>query len=182
MNKFRWSMFGLIVAAAAISVIITINQNDKNYEETQEDTSPVLETTEEEVDFETTDEEYTEEPAIENEEVLYELGLGPASKREDVMKTMHSMTHQKVVSEEKWYNLEMNSENINALYNFIDDSEIIDYKSELLRIVGKWKEGNFDDIVEEHNYLWGEQNGNVGKATGVLTPEEEAQFVKLNFE
>ncbi|PAL05751.1 DUF6241 domain-containing protein [Peribacillus simplex] len=172
MNKFRWSMFGLIVAAAAISVIITINQNAKNYEETQEDTSPV----------EATDEEYTEEPALENEEVLYELGLGPASKREDVMKTMHSMTHQKVVSKEKWYNLEMNSENINALYNFIDDSEIIDYKSELLRIVGKWKEGNFDDIVEEHNYLWGEQNGNVGKATGVLTPEEEAQFVKLNFE
>jgi len=76
----------------------------------------------------------------------------------------------------------MNSENINAVYDFINDSETIDYKSELLRIVGKWKEGNFDSIVEVHNYLWGEQNGNVGKATGVLTPEEEAQFVKLNFE
>ncbi|MCY9139792.1 DUF6241 domain-containing protein [Peribacillus frigoritolerans] len=180
MNKFRWSMVGLIVAAAAISVIITINQNSKNYEAKQEDTAPVLETTE--VEYEATEEDDAEVESIKNEKILYELGLGPASKREDVMKTMHAMTHQKVVSEEKWYNYEMNSENINAVYDFINDSETIDYKSELLRIVGKWKEGNFDNIVEVHNYLWGEQNGNVGKATGVLTPEEEAQFVKLNFE
>ncbi|WP_144551716.1 DUF6241 domain-containing protein [Peribacillus simplex] len=180
MNKFRWSMVGLIVAAAAISVIITINQNAKNFEAKQEDTAPVLETTE--VEYETPEEEDTEVETIKNEKILYELGLGPSSKREDVMKTMHSMTHQKVVSEEKWYNLEMNSENINAVYEFINDSEVIDYKSELLRIVGNWKEGNFDNIVEDHNYLWGEQNGNVGKATGTLTPEEEAQFVKANFE
>ncbi|WP_440969649.1 DUF6241 domain-containing protein [Peribacillus frigoritolerans] len=42
---------------------------------------------------------------------------------------------------------EMNSENINALYKFIDDNGTIDYKRDLLRIVGKWKEGNFDNIV-----------------------------------
>jgi hypothetical protein len=179
MNKFRWSMVGLIVAAAAILVIITINQNSKNYEAKQEDTAPVLETTE--VEYETIEEEYTEVEPIKNEQVLYELGLGPASKREDVMKTMHSMTHQKVVSEEKWYNLEMTTENINVLYEFINDSEVIDYKSELLKIVGNWKEGNFDNIVEEHNFLWGEQNGNVGKATGVLTPEQEAEFIEENF-
>ena len=180
MNKFRWSMVGLIVAAAAISVIITINQNAKNYEAKQEDTAPVLETTE--VEYETTEEEDTEVETIKNEQILYELGLGPASTAEDVMKTMHSMTHQKVISEEKWYNLEMTPENINAVYEFIKDSDIgFTLKRELLKIAGNWKEGNFDNIVEDHNYLWGAQNGNVGKATGVLTPEQEAEFVKENF-
>ena len=180
MNKFKWSMVGLIVAAAAISVIITINQNAKNYEAKQEDTAPVLETTE--VEYETTEEEDTEVETIKNEQILYELGLGPASTAEDVMKTMHSMTHQKVISEEKWYNLEMAPENISAVYEFIKDSDIgFTLKRELLKIAGNWKEGNFDNIVEDHNYLWGAQNGNVGKATGVLTPEQEAEFVKENF-
>lgn len=173
-------MVGLIVAAAAISVIITINQNAKNYEAKQEDTAPALETTE--VEYETTEEEDTEVETIKNEQILYELGLGPASTAEDVMKTMHSMTHQKVISEEKWYNLEMTPENINAVYDFIKESDIgFTLKRNLLKISGNWKEGNFDNIVEDHNYLWGAQNGNVGKATGVLTPEQEAEFVKENF-
>ncbi|WP_370013925.1 S8 family serine peptidase [Peribacillus sp. B2I2] len=53
-----------------------------------------------------------------------------------------------------WYNLEMAPENINAVYEFIKDSDIgFTLKRELLKIKGNWKEGNFDNILEDHNYL-----------------------------
>lgn len=180
MNKFRWSMVSIIVAAAVLAVIISLQQNAKKYEATHNE--PNTDIAIRDVTGEIKKDKDLEEHTSENEQVLYELGLGPASTAEDVMKTMHSMTHQKVISEEKWYNLEMAPKNINAVYEFIKDSDIgFTLKRELLKIAGNWKEGNFDNIVEDHNYLWGAQSGNVGKATGVLTPEQEAEFVKENF-
>jgi hypothetical protein len=38
-----------------------------------------------------------------------------------------------------------------------------------------WKENNFSSAVSDYNRIWKLQGGTVGKATGLLTPEEEAE-------
>ncbi|MEJ9232243.1 DUF6241 domain-containing protein [Peribacillus butanolivorans] len=184
MNKFRWSVVAIIVVAAVLAVVITFKQNAEEYEsrpakhnnpdygkiEVKDSTGEF----DKKVDM--------EEKRSDIEQAQYEIGLGPSSTGADVIETMHSMTHQKVVAEDKWENNEMTSENINAVYELIKDNDFgFMFEKELLRILGDWKKGNFDHIVEDHNYFWEAQNGNVGKATGVLTPEEEAKFIEENF-
>ncbi|MBK5458038.1 DUF6241 domain-containing protein [Peribacillus sp. TH27] len=188
MNKFRWSVVAIIVVAAVLAVVITFKQNAEKYEIRQarhndpdNEKIAVMDVTGK-INKEDEKEEEIEEQTSDIEQAQYEIGLGPSSTGADVLETMHSMTHQKVVATDKWSNLPMTPENINAVYEFIKDSDIgFMLRKELLRIAGDWKEGNFDNIVEDHNYFWEAQNGNVGKATGVLTPEQEAEFIEENF-
>ncbi|MEY8753944.1 DUF6241 domain-containing protein [Peribacillus frigoritolerans] len=175
MNKFRWSMVGLITAAAVISVVMTIYQNAKNYEERRESRSnpvEILNKDDEEAEM--------EEQTSEIGGVQDETGLTQNSTQEEVMDVMHHMTHQKVIAEEKWGAVEMNSENINAVYDIVVDSDFM-LKGDLLNIVSGWKEGNFDNVAQDHNYFWEYQNGTVGKATGILNTDEEAEFIDNNF-
>ncbi|MCT4480511.1 hypothetical protein CW306_11310 [Bacillus sp. BA3] len=175
MNKFRWSMVGLITAAAVISVVMTIYQNAKNYEERRESRSTpveILNKDDEEAEM--------EEQTSEIGGVQDETGLTQNSTQEEVMDVMHHMTHQKVIAEEKWGAVEMNSENINAVYDIVVDSDFM-LKGDLLNIVSGWKEGNFDNVAQDHNYFWEYQNGTVGKATGILNTDEEAEFIDNNF-
>ncbi|MGG0248027.1 DUF6241 domain-containing protein [Peribacillus frigoritolerans] len=175
MNKFKWSMVGLITAAAVISVVMTIYQNAKNYEEMRESRSTpveILNKDDEEAEM--------EEQTSEIGGVQDETGLTQNSTQEEVMDVMHHMTHQKVIAEEKWGAVEMNSENINAVYDIVVDSDFM-LKGDLLNIVSGWKEGNFDNVAQDHNYFWEYQNGTVGKATGILNTDEEAEFIDNNF-
>lgn len=175
MNKFKWSMVGLITAAAVISVVMTIFQNAKNYEERRESRSTpveILNKDDEEAEM--------EEQTSEIGGVQDETGLTQNSTQEEVMDVMHHMTHQKVIAEEKWGAVEMNSENINAVYDIVVDSDFM-LKGDLLNIVSGWKEGNFDNVAQDHNYFWEYQNGTVGKATGILNTDEEAEFIDNNF-
>jgi len=168
-------MFGLITAAAVISVVMTIYQNAKNYEERRESRSTpveILNKDDEEAEM--------EEQTSEIGGVQDETGLTQNSTQEEVMDVMHHMTHQKVIAEEKWGAVEMNSENINAVYDIVVDSDFM-LKGDLLNIVSGWKEGNFDNVAQDHNYFWEYQNGTVGKATGILNTDEEAEFIDNNF-
>lgn len=168
-------MVGLITAAAVISVVMTIYQNAKNYEERRESRSTpveILNKDDEEAEM--------EEQTSEIGGVQDETGLTQNSTQEEVMDVMHHMTHQKVIAEEKWGAVEMNSENINAVYDIVVDSDFM-LKGDLLNIVSGWKEGNFDNVAQDHNYFWEYQNGTVGKATGILNTDEEAEFIDNNF-
>jgi hypothetical protein len=179
MNKFRWSMVGLIAAAAIISMVITIYQNAKEYEAKQNvpnsgDIAVIDDTGHIKKD------EDMEEQTSEIGGVQDETGLTQNSIQEEVMDVMHHMTHQKVIAEEKWGAVEMNSENINAVYEIVVDSDFM-LKGDLLNIVTGWKEGNFDNVAQDHNYFWEYQNGTVGKATGILNSAEEEEFIGNNF-
>ncbi|MBR8644498.1 hypothetical protein KEH51_07685 [[Brevibacterium] frigoritolerans] len=104
MNKFKWSMVGLITAAAVISVVMTIYQNAKNYEERRESRSTLVEILNKD-----DEEAEMEEQTSEIGGVQDETGLTQNSTQEEVMDVMHHMTHQKVIAEEKWGAVEMNS-------------------------------------------------------------------------
>ncbi len=50
-----------------------------------------------------------------------------------------------------------------------------------LQILNRWKNNDFSQADKDHNAIWTLQGGNVGRATGVLTFEEEKEFIKKHY-
>lgn len=122
----------------------------------------------------------TEEGEVLDRIILGERGSGDWDQ-EKVLDTMHKMTHQKVVALEKWGAFEMAENRINELYTIVEKSGF--YKKDfILSILDKWKIGDFSTIDEDHNAIWTKQEGNVGKARGIMTEDEEKEFIKEVFE
>jgi hypothetical protein len=98
---------------------------------------------------------------------------------EDILNYMHGMSHQKVVAEEKWLHYEMTNERIQFLISVVENDN---YKNGelLLDILQRWAEGDFQRADKDHNKIWSLQGGNVGEATGVMTPEQEQQYLEEN--
>ena len=100
------------------------------------------------------------------------------------MNTLHGMTHQKVYADEKWTLVEMTDERIDDMLAILDqvegkgEYEHYDlYKQALM----KWKNGNFENAVYVHNELWSLNNGSVGKASRLLSADEEQVFVDEHY-
>ncbi|MBD7969126.1 DUF6241 domain-containing protein [Paenibacillus gallinarum] len=100
-------------------------------------------------------------------------------KNEDVIYLMHAMTHQKVVSDSKETSVQMTTERIEQLTTVIEGKgKAWDNYGKLMSIVTKWQNQDFSEIDKDHNYLWGLEKGNHGKAMGISSPKEEAYFIK----
>lgn len=93
---------------------------------------------------------------------------------------VHRMTHQKVAADEKDGATEMTPERIDQLLKTLDEADYI-YKDVYLGILNEWDKGNFENAVEAHNEILSLQDGTVGVATRLLTPEEEQEFIEQNF-
>nr|WP_239585879.1 DUF6241 domain-containing protein [Bacillus mesophilus] len=92
------------------------------------------------------------------------------------------MSHQKVKADEKWGTIRITPERISRLIQIVEL-----HKSELnhadlyLRILTRWANDDFSQADKDHNAIWKLQNGNIGEATRVLTPQEEQKFIKKHF-
>lgn len=96
---------------------------------------------------------------------------------DDVLNYMHGMSHQKVEAEEKWLHYEMTNERIQFLIGVVESDRY--EKSDLyLDILNRWAEGDFSKADKDHNAVWNLQGGTIGKATGVLSTEEEKQYLE----
>ncbi|WP_394119824.1 DUF6241 domain-containing protein [Planococcus donghaensis] len=93
---------------------------------------------------------------------------------------MHKMTHQKVVASEKWGLIRMNEESIGKAEEILLSSDF-NSKENLLEIIERWKNGQFDQVDDEHNFIWGMQGGSIGRATGILSEQQEKEFIENNF-
>jgi Family of unknown function (DUF6241) len=94
-----------------------------------------------------------------------------------VQEIIHYMSHQKVVAEDKWDLIELTDERVNWLLEALDYVELS--KEELYRdILTRWKNGDFSKADKDHNAVWKLLGGTTGKATGILTPEEEKQYLE----
>lgn len=111
-----------------------------------------------------------------NEGVIYQL--------------IHEMANTKVIAEEKYASIDITPERVEALIKAVNRSNWDD-KARLLEMLNRWKNGDFSQAVEEHNYVWAKLGGEVGKATklkddnttksSVLTKEEVIKLVeKIN--
>ncbi|MFC0269885.1 DUF6241 domain-containing protein [Metabacillus herbersteinensis] len=112
--------------------------------------------------------------------VEYDTGLTFESTQNVVIDVMHKMTHQKVKAEDKWGAIPMISDTINTVYDIISSSNF-ELKDDLLEIATRWKDSNFNNVVEDHNFFWEYQGGTIGKAYGQLSSIEEETFVLNNF-
>ncbi|MDQ0199118.1 DUF6241 domain-containing protein [Neobacillus ginsengisoli] len=104
-------------------------------------------------------------------------------REEQLIQEVHNMTHQLVASERKWGASEIKKDKINKLYNVVRNKEFgnNEAKEMILTILTHWILGDFSHAVEDHNLIWSYQGGTVGKATRLLTPLEEQQYIKKNF-
>jgi hypothetical protein len=96
---------------------------------------------------------------------------------------IHWMSHQKVKAESKWTHYKMTPERIDWLLEKVQEAE---YKHEevYVEILTKWQNGDFSTADLDHNRVWSLLNGTIGKATGVMTEEEEKEYLKnptINF-
>ena len=112
--------------------------------------------------------------------VDFDTELRPSSTEKETWAVMNKMCHQKIYAKEKWGAIPMIPSTINQVYQVVEKSQY-DSKSELLLILEKWKKGDFTTIDYDHDYILRLQDGNVGHAIRVLTPEEEADFIVKNF-
>jgi hypothetical protein len=80
-----------------------------------------------------------------------------------VINVMPKMSNTKIVAEYIWGNETITEEKVNG---FIIKTKSLNSpdKQLLLDILYRWKDGNFINAVNEHNYLWIVLNGTVGEA------------------
>ena len=92
---------------------------------------------------------------------------------------IHQMSHQKVEADEKWGFYLITEERINWLLSGLDEVDLGDSDSEAIykAILKRWGDGNFSQVDQDHNTIWRLQGGTIGKATGVLSQEEEEEFI-----
>ncbi|MBO0959880.1 hypothetical protein J1P26_09095 [Neobacillus sp. MM2021_6] len=114
------------------------------------------------------------------DQIEYDTGLTPESTEVDVMNVMHKMTHQKVRAEKKLGAIPMVEDTVNQVVEVVSSSNFVN-KEKMLEIAENWKKGQFNYIAADHNFLWKQQEGSVGRAYGVLGLAEEKEFVQENF-
>ncbi|MDY0393353.1 DUF6241 domain-containing protein [Virgibacillus halophilus] len=90
-------------------------------------------------------------------------------KDKDFINYIHKMSHQKVSAEEKWGFYQITAERIKWLLAGLDKTEHTLKHGELYRsILKRWINGDFSNVVNDHNDLWEIQGG------GVLAKPQES--------
>lgn len=102
---------------------------------------------------------------------------------EKLIQEVHNMTHQKVEADKKWGASEITADKVQKLYEVIQtkDFKKSSHKQMLLDILEPWTRQDFSNSVSAHNQIWSYQNGNIGKATRLLTPQEELEYIMEEF-
>ncbi|APH03835.1 DUF6241 domain-containing protein [Bacillus weihaiensis] len=109
-----------------------------------------------------------ENPFEEDKKVIVEL---------DILNYMHGMSHQKVIADKKWIHYKISQERIEFLLDVIEEGNFKN-KDTYNSILNKWLANDFSHADEDHNVIWKLQGGTVGKATGVMTKEQEEEYIQ----
>ncbi|GGA82314.1 DUF6241 domain-containing protein [Ornithinibacillus halotolerans] len=95
----------------------------------------------------------------------------------DYQEYIHGMSHQKVKAEQKWGFYQINEERINWLLEGLDLVKL-NHEHTYRTILEKWAKGDFSTADDDHNAIWQLQGGTIGRATGILSPEEEKAYIR----
>lgn len=101
-------------------------------------------------------------------------------ERTTVLEYLHGMSHQKVKAEQKFGFYQITEERINWLVEAVDQSGL-DLDNSYMDILNRWAEGDFSQVVNDHNILYREaglESGELGWATDVLGQEEEEAYIE----
>ncbi|WP_062107320.1 DUF6241 domain-containing protein [Bacillus niameyensis] len=95
----------------------------------------------------------------------------------DYQNYIHKMSHQKIKADEKWGLYLITQERIDWLLAGLDQSDL-KHKKVYKEILERWTAGDFSRVDRDHNAIWKLQKGTIGKATGILSPEEEKAYIE----
>jgi hypothetical protein len=100
-----------------------------------------------------------------------------------LIQEVHDMSHQKVHADQKWGASEITADKVGQLMEAIKSAQFEEGNTQdmLIATLESWAMGDFSKTVEAHNQIWALQNGNIGKATRLLTPQEELLYIEENF-
>lgn len=102
---------------------------------------------------------------IEEKEVLE-----PRNNNESI-KLIHSLANTIVKAEYKWQCSEVTPKTIDIALKGVEKIKDDYDRMHLRNSLTKWKEGDFSNAVDVHNYVWEMLDGNVGKAEELDTDE-----------
>lgn len=87
---------------------------------------------------------------------------------EDIYDMIHEMANTLIVAEDGliYGEIPINEQSINEAMVIIKDTELISTKEKevCLNILQKWKEKDYSQGVQAHNYAWKLLHGNIGRA------------------
>lgn len=98
---------------------------------------------------------------------------------EDYQEYIHKMAHQKIKANQKWGFYRVTEERVEWLHEAIQEPHYSVKHAEVYEeILDRWIEGDFSQADEDHNAVWELQGGTVGIAYGLLSEEEEEEFLE----
>lgn len=98
-----------------------------------------------------------------------------------VQNAIHGMSHQKVRADDKWGFIPLTAERVARLKAVVEANEY-EEKGLYLDILNRWANNDFSKVDHEHNAIWELQNGTIGRATGILSADEEKAFIEEHFD
>ncbi|WP_080844532.1 DUF6241 domain-containing protein [Cytobacillus gottheilii] len=98
-----------------------------------------------------------------------------------VQNAIHGMSHQKTRAEDKWGFIPLTAERVNRLKAVVEANEY-EEKGLYLDILNRWANNDFSRVDHDHNAIWDLQGGTIGKATGILSVEEEKAFIEEHYD
>jgi Family of unknown function (DUF6241) len=104
-------------------------------------------------------------------------GQNTTLTEEEILNFMHGMSHQKVIAEEKWIYYEITNDRIQFLLHVVKNGNY-ENSDDYVDILNRWAKEDFSDADKDHNRIWDLQGGTVGKATGVMSPKEEQEYLE----
>ncbi|MDI6840474.1 MAG: DUF6241 domain-containing protein [bacterium] len=87
-----------------------------------------------------------------------------------IWQAIHQMSHHVIEAREKWGYQPLTEERVNYLIVEIAESTKFETdfgREQLLDIVIRWKEGDFSRADHDHNTVWNNLGGTIGRASGV---------------
>ena len=178
-NFFTWGGIVIILVGALLGSGYWIISNVDEYNKTEgkaEEKEPATKGT----SYESAEEEYEAQTGSIGG-IEYEIDPVSLRNEENVIDIMHKMTHQKVAAEEKWGAVPMTDDTVNSVYEAVSNSNF-ERKADMIDILEKWKNEDFNTVANDHNYFWNLQGGTIGKAYGTLDYNEELEFIHNNFD
>ncbi|MDM5153325.1 DUF6241 domain-containing protein [Bacillus sp. DX1.1] len=160
--------FGIFYGLTATSTISVEKESVSSEAVKEKKEEPVLE------------EKDSQENTAQIEGVDLQLDIDNSSPESAVIAAMHKMTHQKVRAQEKWGAIPMTKQGTDLIYNIVAQSSFKE-KDRLLQIAERWKNRDFSQISDDHNFFWTFDGGTIGKAYGMLNTSEERTFAINNF-
>jgi hypothetical protein len=86
----------------------------------------------------------------------------------EIAKHIHLMSNSLIIAGDKqvWGSEEVNKENVEKVIKLLDEGPDNSDTRRMRAIIERWQQGDFSQIVDDHNFAWDLLGGTVGRASG----------------